>query len=153
MERPYPPLPEGFEYGCALHKTISVGDLHLQHQPGRPDQEGGVMPVKSTKTARGFRLDEFEDRYGEKCSLQESSLASEAAIWFGTEGGVQRMRPNGGGWEVFSAEEFAQEFGYPGLEHHVLVRSRMHLTQDMVRDLLPALQHFAETGHLPPQED
>jgi len=26
---------------------------------------------------------------------------------------------------------------------------RMHLSQDMVRDLLPALQHFVDTGELP----
>ncbi len=105
------------------------------------------MPVESTKTARGFRLDEFTDRYGEKCSLQKSSLASEAAIWFGTEGRVCRMGPNG--WEEFAPEEFGQAFGNPGLENQVLVKSRMHLTQDMVRELLPALQHFAETGELP----
>lgn len=28
------------------------------------------------------------------------------------------------------------------------VRNRMHLTQDMVRDLLPYLMQFAETGEL-----
>lgn len=27
--------------------------------------------------------------------------------------------------------------------------NRMHLSQSIVRDLLPALQHFAETGELP----
>ena len=30
-----------------------------------------------------------------------------------------------------------------------LVHSRMHLTQDMVKALLPALQHFVKTGELP----
>lgn len=105
--------------------------------------------MQKTTTTRGFRLDEFTDRYGERCSLQESSLASEAAIWFGTEGKVSRMGPHG--WEHFTPEDFAEEFGYPG--QSVLVCSRMHLTQDMVRDLLPALQHFAETGCLPPLGD
>ena len=36
-----------------------------------------------------------------------------------------------------------------GREIDGVVADRMHLTQDMVRDLLPLLQHFAETGELP----
>lgn len=34
-------------------------------------------------TARGFRIGEFRDRYGQECSIQESSLATENAIWLG----------------------------------------------------------------------
>jgi hypothetical protein len=30
---------------------------------------------------------------------------------------------------------------------------RMHLTQDHIRELLPLLQHFAETGKLPESDD
>ena len=36
-------------------------------------------------TQRGFMRGEFIDRYGAKCSIQESSLATEACIWLGTE--------------------------------------------------------------------
>lgn len=34
-------------------------------------------------TDRGFERGEFDDRYGEKCSIQKSSLAHEDAIWLG----------------------------------------------------------------------
>lgn len=64
-------------------------------------------------TERGFVLYEFDDRYGAPSSLQESSLATEAAVWIG------------------------------------VTENRAHLTQDMVRALLPALTHFVETGRLP----
>jgi Holliday junction resolvase len=34
------------------------------------------------------------------------------------------------------------------LEEHYSANNRMHLTQEQVRDLLPFLQKFAETGEL-----
>ena len=68
--------------------------------------------MKFTKTQRGFDYAEFVDAYGVQCSIQKSSLASEDAIWLGTE------------------------------------KDRMHLTQDMVKQLLPYLVNFAETGEL-----
>jgi hypothetical protein len=34
-------------------------------------------------TQRGFLRAEFTDRYGEKCSIQKSSLAFEDCIWLG----------------------------------------------------------------------
>jgi len=97
--------------------------------------------ITSTKTGRGFQLFEFEDRYGEPCSLQMSSLATESAIWFGTGGRMNqlasRVTEGGSGWVPFTPPE------------GVIVHSRMHLTQAQVRELLPLLQHFAETGELP----
>ena len=38
-----------------------------------------------TKTPRGFRVVRFFDRYDMECSLQESSLATEDAIWLGVD--------------------------------------------------------------------
>jgi len=39
--------------------------------------------MKDSKTNRGFDITEFDDLYGASCSLQESSLAEQAAIWLG----------------------------------------------------------------------
>ena len=60
-----------------------------------------VNDYKLKKTERGFSLVEFTDRYGVECSLQDSSLATEAAIWLGfgpermhlTEGHVRALMP------------------------------------------------------------
>lgn len=80
------------------------------------------MKLEMHKTSRGFRRIDFIDFYLEKCSLQESSLATEKAIWFGCNEG-----------------------------NHVdgECLARMHLTQKQVKMLLPLLHHFVETGELP----
>lgn len=103
-------------------------------------------------TQRGFALAKFEDRNGLKCSLQKSSLATEDAIWFGVDDAEpvimardairMGLKPveggeNDNGWVPFE------------IPKEVLLHTRMHLTQDQVKALLPALQHFAETGELP----
>lgn len=41
--------------------------------------------MRETKTERGFRIVRFFDRYDFACSLQESSLATEYAIWLGVD--------------------------------------------------------------------
>lgn len=73
---------------------------------------------------RGFLKGKFKDRYGEDCSIQKSSLATEDCIWLGCD------------------HETVDKQGRP-------CGARMHLTQEMVADLLPMLQHFVETGELP----
>jgi hypothetical protein len=40
--------------------------------------------MKYRITERGFGCYEFTDRYDQPCSLQESSLAEESCVWFGT---------------------------------------------------------------------
>ena len=99
--------------------------------------------MKFKKTSRGFARAEFEDANSVKCSLQESSvMADEGHIWLGADDiGLKRFEPNVGWTDV----ELAQE--PDGVTH--VANTRMHLTQSMVRKLLPALQHFAETGQLP----
>jgi hypothetical protein len=104
--------------------------------------------MEKTKTARGFELIEFEDRYGLPCSLQESSLATEAAIWFGVTDVVPKIMardairlglPSNGetvGWVPYSIPE------------EVSLSSRMHLTQEQVKMLLPHLIKFVESGSI-----
>ena len=37
------------------------------------------------RTQRGFALAEFKDRYDTKCSIQESSIATEYCLWLGVD--------------------------------------------------------------------
>lgn len=81
--------------------------------------------MKLEKTNRGFLVGKFTDAYGANCSIQESSIV-EPHIWLGSDDDQQR--------------------------HHVtgeLMSTRMHLSQEQVRELLPLLTYFAETGYLP----
>ena len=83
------------------------------------------METNREKTERGFVRVEFTDKYGESCSLQESSLATEAAIWLG------QNKP------TFNAQR-------------EVVGCRMHLTQTMAAWLIEELQYFVDTGSVRP---
>lgn len=80
---------------------------------------------------RGFARWEFTDRYGEKCSIQDSSLATENAIWLG----INRV--------AITEENLVEEDGVK------YALGRMHLTQQQAKKLVPILQYFAEHGSLP----
>lgn len=86
--------------------------------------------------ARGFPYYEFNDFYGDKCSLQLSSLASDRAVWFGLDDAVPKVLISGQGWRKVE------------LPPDCFVGSRMHLSQQQVRDILPKLKAFAKTGRL-----
>lgn len=99
------------------------------------------MDVDWVDTNRGFHRGEFLDGNREKCSLQESSaIRDEGLIWLG----INDVQPkvfykDGRGWVDVQLPT----------DGDVLCSGRMHLTQSHVKRLLPALQFFAEHGHLP----
>lgn len=100
------------------------------------------MEMKKDYTNRGFGIIQFKDRYNAECSIQKSSLAGEDAIWFGVNDAdpkimASQTEAGGPGWVT-----------YP-IPKEVLLTTRMHLTQEQVKELLPILQVFAETGELP----
>jgi len=80
------------------------------------------MELKLKPTERGFMRADFEDLYGSKCSIQESSLADDYAIWLGVHEGSPEYR---------------------NTNSH-----RMHLNREQVEALLPLLQRFVDTGGL-----
>lgn len=104
---------------------------------------------KPFETARGFNGFEFTDRYGERCTIQASSLATEDALWLGTHDPKPQMMksdacrqgiPTGpgeiSGWMDVPLPEGAHTFG------------RMHLTQEQCGELAAVLQRFADTGEI-----
>lgn len=93
---------------------------------------------KIKTTNRGFDYTDFVDRNGEKCSLQKSSIATEDCIWLGVD----------------NAKIFVEDPDTPGkyviLKHQSQFKTygRMHLTREQVKNLLPYLINFAETGEI-----
>lgn len=77
-------------------------------------------PVAVQDFGRGLQGWEFDDSYGSRCSIQDSSNADANHIWLG----VTR-----------------------NFEGHAC--TRMHLTQERVKQLLPLLVFFARFGYLP----
>jgi hypothetical protein len=127
------PREEGvYCYGCEAR--IAMGREPFPAE-GDEDEED-ELDLSFGTTERGFTLIEFQDLYGEDCSLQMSSLATEAAIWLGTAGSARRFVP-GEGWQDVQ------------LDPNTTVLSRMHLSQAQVPALIRLLQHFADTGDLP----
>jgi len=103
--------------------------------------------VKTSKTCRGFSYIEFKDRYGESCSLQKSSLATENCIWFGIDDPDPKIMASLASDFGFETSETTGWVKYP-IPEEVLISTRMHLSQDQVRGLLPVLQKFVDTGEI-----
>jgi hypothetical protein len=102
-------------------------------------EETLLTTLKQKVTERGFGLWEFTDRSQSKCSLQDSSLATEPAIWFGVDDPrpqimASKTAKGGVGWVEYPLPEDVHMF------------TRMQLTQQQVKALLPILTYFAETG-------
>jgi len=97
--------------------------------------------MKRDVTVRGFGVYNFNDYYDSECSIQKSSLATVDAIWLGVDDPDPRIMASkvmegGTGWVKYPIPE------------DVNINTRMHLTQQQVKDLLPILEKFAETGEI-----
>ncbi|MEK4355176.1 hypothetical protein MKX41_30775 [Paenibacillus sp. FSL R5-0475] len=97
--------------------------------------------MQTGKTNRGFAIIEFEDLYGDKCSIQKSSLATEDAIWIGVSDAnpqiMASQTPQGGtGWVPYAIPE------------GVLLSTRMHINQDQAKEIIEVLQRFVDTGDI-----
>ena len=90
------------------------------------------------KTEREFRYSKFIDLYGEICSIQKSSVATDVAIWLGID------RPK---LTIFENVEMGKCL-VTEIPENWMVNSRMHLSREQVAELLPILQKFVETGDL-----
>lgn len=99
-----------------------------------------ISPRKG-KTNRGFNFYTFLDRYDEMCSIQESSLATEPALWIGIHDATPKIlaskTPEGGtGWVNYDIPE------------DVFISTRMHITIPEAKFIIKVLQQFIETGGL-----
>lgn len=114
-------------------RTMDMGNKRKSAAGGRTSRPHGSA-VLGPVTGRGFELIEFADRYGEPCSLQQSSLAEyvkpgTSAVWLGCE--RARCTPQG---EPLSP--------------------RMHLDRKQVAALIAHLQRWldADTFRMPNAE-
>lgn len=103
------------------------------------DSDEQSLQLNVGKTNRGFIYGELTDLYGQKCSIQESSLAGPSAIWLGIDTPEVKVLRVGIGLQDVELPE------------DVIITGRMHLSQSMVQELLPQLKYFAEHGELKQQ--
>jgi hypothetical protein len=90
----------------------------------------------------------FLDKYGMKCSIQESSAGSEACIWLGIDDIEPKIMASKAHIYDIPTEETTGWIPYP-IPNDVLLHSRMHLNQEHAKELITLLQYFVETGELP----
>jgi hypothetical protein len=108
--------------------------------------------MEITKTERGLDIKEFTDIYGHKCSLQESSFTEEHAIWLGVNNTNPQILASDSEKLGIKTEYKDGWIPFP-IPEEVSLYSRMHLSQKMVKELLPKLIQFAETGSLTATEE
>lgn len=113
------------------------------------------MPLGEVKrTQRGFEIIEFQDIYGETCSLQQSSKMGDngeepgaAAIWLGpSDPKPQVMVRDAIKLGVKKANDFEEIAGWTDfpLPGEVSIHSRMHLNREKVEALIQHLQSWLE---------
>lgn len=97
------------------------------------------MKIKNDVTVRGFRINKFVDLSGSECSIQESSLATDYAIRIG----MTEAKP------IITAKKLRDDLtgciNYP-VPDDVSIQSMMHLNREQVKELIPILQKFVDTG-------
>ena len=114
--------------------THMVDDLEKEWEEYCFETSG--VEITPETTARGFEVLRFKDRYNEECSLQESSLATEAAVWLGVDTVIPKVCTPGIGWKNVKVPEDA------------LMSGRMHLTATQLAQLVPRLINFVVKNNL-----
>ncbi len=106
-----------------------------------------VKPVEIEANQRGFSLGEFKDQYGFECSIQKSSIATKDCIWLGIDDPKPQIMVSDAR-RLGITESMANGWMPYEIPREVHISTRMHLSREDVKKLLPLLQKFAETGSL-----
>jgi hypothetical protein len=103
--------------------------------------------MKWEKTSRGFVIGTFSDLYGLECEVQESSLATDNAIWLGVSDAKPQIMASDAHKFGIETDQTTGWVDYP-IPSEVLLHTRMHLNRAQAQDLINALQIFVDTGYL-----
>jgi hypothetical protein len=93
------------------------------------------VSLKRTKTPRNFTKILFTDQHKKECSIQESSLTTLDCIWLGIEDANPQIITDAG-WKPYSIPD------------GVLLSTRMLLTRNQVKEILPVLKKFVDKGKI-----
>lgn len=103
--------------------------------------------MKKSTTNRGFKMVSFKDRYDQECSIQKSSLAFEDCIWLGVDNANPKIMSSKAEQYGLKVKDKTGWISYP-IPDDILLHTRMHLTIDQVKELIPILTKFVETGEI-----
>lgn len=105
--------------------------------------------MKEKHTSRGLKYYEFKDNNGGICSLQESSSVMEPKIWLGIDEANPQIMSSTAiklGLRERTFDERDNGWVEYKIPDYVQLTTRMHLTREQVKELLPILTKFVEKG-------
>jgi hypothetical protein len=103
--------------------------------------------IEWKKSSRGFAFGEFHDMDGNRCSIQESSLATDDCIWLGIDDAKPMIMASDAPKLGITTDKVTGWIPYP-IPEEVLLRTRMHLNREQALRLIEALRVFMDTGRL-----
>lgn len=110
-----------------------------------------MAKIKVKKNERGFRVGTFFDSYGAECSIQKSSSAMDYCILLGINDADPQIMSSDAirmGLKDRAGNESDNGWVKFEIPKEVLLNTRMHLTRKQVKELLPILQKFVDTGDI-----
>lgn len=105
------------------------------------------MPIPTKENSRGYKCGDFTDYNGVACSIQKSSSLNEPLLWLGVNKVHPKIRAMEASQYGIETEERNGWINVP-IPNAALIGGRMHLDRETVKELLPLLQRFAETGEI-----
>lgn len=116
-------------------------------QPASPLGFNQLLGAVS-RTGRGFEIVKFTDRYGEKCSLQASSLAEHekpgtSAVWLGVDDARPIVMASEAEMVGVKTDETTGWVPFP-VPDAVQIHTRMHLDREKVAALIRHLQSWLD---------
>jgi len=141
-------LNQPFIFVTSLYRNEEMKQLRnwLLEAPNQPS--GEWVRCAASFTVRGFQGYKAKDYYGHEFSIQKSSLATEDCIWFGVNDAQPQVLHGDARKLGVKTNATSGWVDYP-LPEEVNLCTRMHLSQQQVQEILPVLNHFAQTGELP----
>ena len=100
--------------------------------------------MKKGKTHRGYSLIEFIGKYGNACSIQKSSIATEVCIWLAIDDADPLIMASDAirlGLDNKGETTGHVKYDFPEEVH---LKTRMHLSRDQVKELIPILKKFVK---------
>ena len=120
--------------------------MNTESTPANVGSMEGLGTV--ARTARGFEIVTFADRYGTRCSLQASSLAGDekpgnSAVWLGPDDAAPKVRARRARSPGVETAESTGWVPYP-MPPSVHLTTRMHLDREQVAALILHLQGWLD---------
>jgi len=105
------------------------------------------MKLDRHTTFKQLAIIKFKDRKNTQCSIQQSSYESKPAIWLGVDFANPQIMASDAKRLGIETDKKTGWINYP-LPPQVGLTTRMHLTQEQVKALLPTLIKFVEKGEI-----